>query len=1038
MARSKLLQDNLFLNKFYCNMFKDKGKNFESLVDFRSLINENESFDMNYFNFFIADERLRKKIKTYNENIQEYLDKINSKREIQVELKYFQYLAILFTEIHLDRYFEDPKEFRNEIEEFMFKNYPDEEISFDDLNLRKIAIWSATGSGKTLLMHINYLQVCRYLNEHNQLDEVENFYLITPNEGMSRQHKDELTESSLESEYLNPAAFSQGSLSKWADQKTNIKILDNHKIIKASEVGEKTKSSKNNGKSVDVEALGKNNIILVDEGHKGNKTIGSVWKDNRNRLFEDFGFMFEYSATFAESIGKGNDGTFSEYSKSIIFDYRYKYFHGDGYGKDYSILNLSKETEDNLQEYLTGALLSFYEQKTLFDKDPLVKQDFKLEDPLMVFVGAKVKGDKSDIANAIEFFVNFVNEEDIYIKYIEKILTGNSDIKNQETGKSIYDNRLIHLRNKNPESIYNNILKRLFYAGDQKVLGLFELSADGEIGLKFKDKWFGVINVGDTKEVLKEVVSRCGDKVNIEKSVRSSLFEEVDTEKSVNFILGSKKFIEGWNCFRVSSMGIMNMGKSEGAQIIQMFGRGVRLRGYNNSLKRTNKLIGLPQLPKGIEEIETLKIFGLSAKYMETFNKMLDQEGLNKKDIKIKIEIKKNFPDKEKLYVPTLSKKDETFFDEIVEITLSPPEDTQEIHLETLAKVIESRDKSLNLVDNELSTNEIKQELLDLLDFQKIILKLKDFCKRKGFSNIFLSFEEIKKIFLDIDYVAYGGKELLNLREGDLYKKIPKIENYVIKVLEKQLIHQITQERKSWERDNFTYEPISKHDKRLLDNEDYIFEIDSDLGKDIIGQIEDIKEEVESWKGNNIFLGNEKLKFIFLSDHLFYPLVYLKDNKEVVKVTPTPLVDSEKDFLKRFIDYIEANKEDVPFEKMYLLRNMPKIGTGFSLKEGRFYPDFILWGFKGNKQYISFIDPKGIARMSAESEKIKFYEEIKQLEKKLNKNNMILNSFIVTPTKFIQIKDSFGVNSKRELNKMNVLFLEDDFVGEMFEKIIQL
>ncbi|MBT7393115.1 hypothetical protein HN827_09905, partial [archaeon] len=98
MARSKLLQDNLFLNKFFCNMFKDNGKNFESLIDFRGLINENESFDMDYFNFFIADERLRKKIKTYNENIQEYLDKINSKREIQVELKYFQYLAILFTE----------------------------------------------------------------------------------------------------------------------------------------------------------------------------------------------------------------------------------------------------------------------------------------------------------------------------------------------------------------------------------------------------------------------------------------------------------------------------------------------------------------------------------------------------------------------------------------------------------------------------------------------------------------------------------------------------------------------------------------------------------------------------------------------------------------------------------------------------------------------------------------------------------------------------------------------------------------------------
>ena len=153
----------------------------------------------------------------------------------------------------------------------------------------------------------------------------------------------------------------------------------------------------------------------------------------------------------------------------------------------------------------------------------------------------------------------------------------------------------------------------------------------------------------------------------------------------------------------------------------------------------------------------------------------------------------------------------------------------------------------------------------------------------------------------------------------------------------------------------------------------------------MIEQIENIREEVESWEGNNIFSGNDKLKFIFLSKHLFYPLVYLKDDKEVVKVTPTPLVDSEKDFLKRFIDYVEANKEDVPFEKMYLLRNMPKIGTGFSLKEGRFYPDFILWGIKCSKQYISFIDPKGIARMSFESEKIKFSEDIKKLEKKLQK-----------------------------------------------------
>ena len=29
-----------------------------------------------------------------------------------------------------------------------------------------------------------------------------------------------------------------------------------------------------------------------------------------------------------------------EYSKAVIFDYSYKYFYHDGYGKDYNILNL--------------------------------------------------------------------------------------------------------------------------------------------------------------------------------------------------------------------------------------------------------------------------------------------------------------------------------------------------------------------------------------------------------------------------------------------------------------------------------------------------------------------------------------------------------------------------------------------------------------------------------------------------------------------------------------------------------------------------
>ena len=60
------------------------------------------------------------------------------------------------------------------------------------------------------------------------------------------------------------------------------------------------------------------------------------------------GFTFEYSATFGEAFnGSNKPADFAlrqSYGKSIVFDYRYKYFHGDGYGKDYNLLNLPRGT----------------------------------------------------------------------------------------------------------------------------------------------------------------------------------------------------------------------------------------------------------------------------------------------------------------------------------------------------------------------------------------------------------------------------------------------------------------------------------------------------------------------------------------------------------------------------------------------------------------------------------------------------------------------------------------------------------------------
>jgi hypothetical protein len=80
-------------------------------------------------------------------------------------------------------------------------------------------------------------------------------------------------------------------------------------------------------------------------------------------------------------------------------------------------------------------------------------------------------------------------------------------------------------------------------------------------------------------------------------------------------------------------------GSRRGAQIIQLFGRGVRLKGIGMSLKRSRHA-ALPEgleRPKHIDTLETLHIFGIRADYMAQFRDFLEEEGLPTNDERIEI-----------------------------------------------------------------------------------------------------------------------------------------------------------------------------------------------------------------------------------------------------------------------------------------------------------------------------------------------------------------------------------------------------------------
>ncbi len=53
-----------------------------------------------------------------------------------------------------------------------------------------------------------------------------------------------------------------------------------------------------------------------------------------------------------------NDPLTAEYGKSIVFDYSYRHFYGDGYGKDCRILHLKEDSrEEQAEMLLLGNLL---------------------------------------------------------------------------------------------------------------------------------------------------------------------------------------------------------------------------------------------------------------------------------------------------------------------------------------------------------------------------------------------------------------------------------------------------------------------------------------------------------------------------------------------------------------------------------------------------------------------------------------------------------------------------------------------------------
>jgi hypothetical protein len=995
---------------------------------------------------------------TYDRNIARHTRTINEARLRQGRdewrWKYFQYLALLFTEIYLDRYFTDPEklaaELNLQIDRFndgrpdgeRVARFPDGDEGKYGLNM--LAFWCATGSGKTHLMHLNILQYQHYLKETGKDRDCRGIILLTPNERLSEQHLQELAEAGI------PAAL-LGSQRPMLFSGKTVEIIDIHKLAETK--GDKT---------VPVEAFLDNNLVLVDEGHVGLKSgEEGVFLRRRNALCER-GFSFEYSATFKQALA--NRPALSErYGRSIIFDYSYKYFYGDGYGKDYRILNLDEADQtQQLNAYLTGCLLTAYQQLRLYDDRTDEMRRFNIERPLWVFVGTSVNAVRteqgrqvSDVTNILLFLSRFLGQRPQFEQLIDQVIHHGLVTA---AGTDIFSNKFTYLAEirLTPAEIYEDILRRLFRSETGGALHVELLKGgEGELSLKVgNNDEFGVINVGDAKK-LYDLCDQTDGLIATEREFAGSIFRTLnERDNPINLLIGSRRFSEGWNSWRVSNLGLMKIGATEGAQIIQLFGRGVRNKGYQYCLRRSREAT-LPtgvDRPNHIDILETLNVFGIEAGYIAKFRDFLKEEGVPTGEPEIiKLPVVKNLGAADRLKVIRVKSvingvevKPMTAFKRlgpIPQLRLPEPNDAWLVQNKTQLNLY-PKVRSIDAAGNDgapliLNQAKLEPKHVAFIDQEAIWKDLVQFKNERGWYNFNIPASAISTLLSDRTwYELLIPPEQMSLNS---FESVRVWQEVAAKLLRKYTERYYLYSRRIWEERHLEYVEISADDPNfptVEDESNYFIEVEPSE-QQFISQLQTFADAFANGQVALPFSRNSQnasISIFEFADHLYSPLI--QAGGASIRVRPVVLNEDEKRFVEDLKSFVLSAPAILADRQLFLLRNQSRgRGVGF-FEAGNFHPDFILWLLDADKQHIAFIDPKGLRNIGPKDPKVEFYKTIKEIEQRLGDQNVHLHSFIVSNTSFHAMLWNM---TREEMHARNIVFQtddRDDYVRMILERVI--
>lgn len=921
-------------------------------------------------------DKIKKYLKTYNTYLK-------SNHQKEVSLRYYQILALYYTELYLQK---------RDDHDFIYSK-------------ESLAYWMATGSGKTIIMHLNILQ---YINHCKNFRDFE-IIMTTPGVNLIDQHERELLPyiEFLNTRYRNSIRLTIDTTSALLNKPQDFFEFPDSKSYRR--------------------------LILVDEAHIGLSTTGKTgtdgaFKELRDRLNIENSFLFEYSATFHNI----SSDLVKHYEKSIVYDYNYNLFYKDGYGKDYYFQQigddvLKKSFDDNLHKNLSvinEKIDIWHNIDYSYQKDAF-KATAHPDKPLIAFMGNTVnnkdRSDKnedpevSDITSIVNFLADLTTEEKSKYKFL---------FNDEYIGKLTLT--------KNPET-------------------------DDEILLSYGNgDYWGIVNVGNGAKFIndldhKDVVKNPRDKVVVSNIERYS-FKEIDSKNSpINVLIGSRKFAEGWNCFRVSVIGLINLGSSKGNKIIQIFGRGVRIKGLKNDGKRKFKEHNEDYFKlkntnpyDQVRKIETLCVFSLKKSYLETFTTAVNKE----LDIALKYEVKVNpsiikLNDNTKVEFEEFRKRIPVFKLSKVDISqrrvllLNNNSFVVKFYQENILKEDTINNFSIKLdyrPDKNLEGINVKGEL------ENFLLRFAIFVNFNRAKNAIKEFQEDNGLYVNADNKPITIHDILSFIENIEYKEsidytnIELIENIIYQVaidFFKKLNNKVNWyiNNSNYQYNEYLTQSTDKAKGDFIDKYYILKTIETSKeirGKTVFKKQKEIDAETKSFK-DQISQIADNLKISQIGNHIYNPLLRevntTVDVEKDLKISPDKLNEGEKKFVQDCAVYFKDNPLFKDYE-IYLMRNvetLKSIGIYLNDDSQVFYPDFLLWLIKGDTVYINFIDPKGQmgiqdATTLQNNEKVRIADKenndtLVKIEEQLSKQydkTFVLNSFLL-------LRDSSALGKRHKI-----------------------